>query len=97
MLRPAGDSLDSSRVVREHEVEQLPCGLVSVMGGKWTTCRPMADDTLPQRILKDAAKTGAGKGRVSELSVMLPEYYELRGWDKKGVPKKATLKRLDLA
>ena len=46
MLRPAGDSLDSSRVVREHEVEQLPCGLVSVMGGKWTTCRPMANDTL---------------------------------------------------
>ena len=44
-----------------------------------------------------AAKTGAGKGRVAELSVMLPEYYELRGWDKKGVPKKATLKRLDLA
>ena len=57
----------------------------------------VADDTLPQRILKDAAKTGAGKGRVAELSVMLPEYYELRGWDKKGVPKKATLKRLDLA
>ena len=46
LLRPAGDSLDSSRVVREHEVEQLPCGLVSVMGGKWTTCRPMANDTL---------------------------------------------------
>ena len=57
----------------------------------------VADDTLPQRILKDAAKTGAGKGRVSELSVMLPEYYELRGWDKKGVPKEVTLKRLDLA
>jgi glycerol-3-phosphate dehydrogenase len=33
-------------VVREHEVETLPCGLVSVMGGKWTTCRPMALDTL---------------------------------------------------
>ncbi len=46
LLRPAEDSLDSSRVVREHEVEQLPCGLVSVMGGKWTTCRPMANDTL---------------------------------------------------
>ena len=46
LLRPSGDSLDSSRLVREHEVEQLPCGLVSVMGGKWTTCRPMAYDTL---------------------------------------------------
>ena len=26
--------------------QTLPCGLVSVMGGKWTTCRPMALDTL---------------------------------------------------
>ena len=46
LLKPAGDGMNSSRVVREHEVETLPCGLVSVMGGKWTTCRPMALDTL---------------------------------------------------
>jgi len=46
LLRPADPGRSSSRVVREHEVETLPCGLVSVMGGKWTTCRPMALDTL---------------------------------------------------
>ena len=46
LLKPAGSGLDSSRVVREHDVETLPSGLVSVMGGKWTTCRPMALDTL---------------------------------------------------
>ncbi|MFM1900458.1 MAG: glycerol dehydrogenase [Cyanobacteriota bacterium] len=46
LLRPAGANRSSSRVVREHEVETLSCGLVSVMGGKWTTCRPMALDTL---------------------------------------------------
>jgi glycerol-3-phosphate dehydrogenase len=46
LLKPPGEGLNSSRVVREHEVETLPCGLVSVMGGKWTTCRPMALDTL---------------------------------------------------
>jgi glycerol-3-phosphate dehydrogenase len=38
--------VNSSRVVREHEVETLNSGLISVMGGKWTTCRPMALDTL---------------------------------------------------
>ena len=54
------------------------------------------DDTLPDRILKDAAKTGAGKGRVAELGAMLPEYYRLRGWDKKGVPRAKTLRRLGL-
>ncbi|MGC6483833.1 MAG: FAD-dependent oxidoreductase [Synechococcus sp.] len=46
LLKPAGGERSSSRVVREHDVERLPCGLVSVMGGKWTTCRPMALDTL---------------------------------------------------
>ena len=46
LLKPADQGMESSRVVREHEVETLACGLVSVMGGKWTTCRPMAEDTL---------------------------------------------------
>ena len=55
-----------------------------------------ADDTLPERILKDAAKSGAGKGRVAELDAMLPEYYELRGWDENGAPRGQTLKRLGL-
>ncbi|MCT0218995.1 FAD-dependent oxidoreductase [Synechococcus sp. CS-1329] len=36
----------TATVVREHQVETLPCGLISVMGGKWTTCRPMAFDGL---------------------------------------------------
>ncbi len=40
------ESTDSSRVVREHEIEILECGLISAMGGKWTTCRPIALDTL---------------------------------------------------
>ena len=46
LLKPANQGMESSRVVREHEVETLACGLVSVMGGKWTTCRPMAEDAL---------------------------------------------------
>lgn len=55
-----------------------------------------ADDTLPERILKEAAKSGAGKGHVAELDKMLPEYYHLRGWDPEGVPRSETLKRLGL-
>ena len=34
LLKPADQAMDSSRVVREHEVETLACGLVSVMGGQ---------------------------------------------------------------
>jgi len=54
------------------------------------------DDTLPPRLLKEAAKTGPAKGKVNELGKMLPEYYELRGWSKDGVPTADTVKRLGL-
>jgi len=54
------------------------------------------DDTLPKRLLTEPAKTGPAKGKVNELGKMLPEYYELRGWSKDGVPNKDTLKRLGL-
>ncbi len=55
-----------------------------------------ADDTLPERMLKEPAPSGAGKGRVCELDKMLPEYYALRGWDEKGQPTADTLNRLAL-
>ena len=55
-----------------------------------------ADDTLPPRLLNVPAPAGVAKGRVSELTTMLPEYYALRGWDDDGVPAKHTLARLGL-
>ena len=54
------------------------------------------DDTLPKRLLKDAAKTGPAKGLVNGLDKMLPEYYQLRGWTSEGVPTNETLSRLAL-
>ncbi len=54
------------------------------------------DDTLPKRLLKDAANTGPAEGRVNELDKMLPEYYELRGWNGEGVPTASTRQRLGL-
>ena len=54
------------------------------------------DDTLPKRLLKDAAKTGPAKGLTAGLDKMLPEYYQLRGWSKSGVPSDKTLSRLAL-
>ncbi|HEY1058274.1 MAG TPA: aldehyde ferredoxin oxidoreductase family protein [Limnobacter sp.] len=55
-----------------------------------------ADDDLPARLKKDAAKVGPAKGLVNGIDKMLPEYYELRGWDSEGRPTKATLERLGL-
>lgn len=55
-----------------------------------------ADDTLPERLLKDAAKSGPAKGRVNDLHLMLPEYYQLRGWDESGQLTAETRERLGL-
>jgi aldehyde:ferredoxin oxidoreductase len=55
------------------------------------------DDTLPKRILEEPLPDGPAKGQVVRLSEMLPEYYQLRGWDENGVPTKEKLKGLNLA
>jgi aldehyde:ferredoxin oxidoreductase len=54
------------------------------------------DDSLPKRLLTEAAKTGASKGMVSKLPEMLPKYYAVRGWDPEGRPTAATKARLSL-
>jgi aldehyde:ferredoxin oxidoreductase len=54
------------------------------------------DDSLPKRLLTEAAKTGPAKGKVNELGKMLPEYYAIRGWDSDGQIKPETRERLGL-
>jgi len=56
----------------------------------------MADDNLPERLLKTPAPSGTAKGHVAELDIMLPEYYAYRGWAPDGVPTTQTLQRLGL-
>jgi aldehyde:ferredoxin oxidoreductase len=54
------------------------------------------DDTLPPRLLNEPMKGGPHKGSVVKLDIMLPEYYQLRGWDNKGVPTPEKLRELGL-
>ena len=54
------------------------------------------DDDLPMRLKTEPAPSGPAKGLVSGIDKMVPEYYELRGWNKGGEPKKDTLTRLGL-
>jgi aldehyde:ferredoxin oxidoreductase len=54
------------------------------------------DDTLPKRLLEEPLTEGGPKGQVCRLEDMLPEYYELREWDKDGIPTPKLLKRLGL-
>jgi aldehyde:ferredoxin oxidoreductase len=54
------------------------------------------DDTLPPRLLNEAAKSGPAKGLVSKLPEMLPKYYSARGWDSDGQLTAPTRQRLGL-
>lgn len=55
-----------------------------------------ADDTLPPRLLETPCPGGVAKGQVAQLDIMLPEYYQLRGWNDMGQPSPETLTRLGL-
>ncbi len=57
------------------------------------------DETLPYRYLNEEIPDGNSKGlrtKPAELEQMLDQYYELRGWDQDGVPRKETLAELGL-
>ncbi len=57
------------------------------------------DDVLPWRVMHEPIPDGPSAGMhcpPEELSAMLDEYYQLRGWSEDGVPTPETLKRLGL-
>jgi aldehyde:ferredoxin oxidoreductase len=57
------------------------------------------DDTLPDRYFNEPVPEGPAQGEFilrDKFNEMLDEYYRLHGWDKNGVPKKRTLKKLDI-
>ncbi len=54
------------------------------------------DDTLPPRLLQEAAADGPSQGWVVKLEPMLEEYYRSRGWDDQGVPGPRKLAELEL-
>lgn len=58
------------------------------------------DDTMPERISKEALLEGKAQGHVvkqEDFVRMLDEYYKLRGWDGEGRPTEEKLKQLGLA
>jgi aldehyde:ferredoxin oxidoreductase len=45
-----------------------------------------ADDTLPERFLREPRPSGTAEGVLPDMDAMLPMYYELRGWRPDGRP-----------
>jgi aldehyde:ferredoxin oxidoreductase len=56
-----------------------------------------ADDTLPRRLLEEPLTEGPNKGQVHHLDKLLPQYYDLRGWDAAGIPTPQKLAELGIA
>ena len=57
------------------------------------------DDRLPGRFMTEEIPSGNSRGlitRPEELQQMLDDYYDRRGWQSDGVPKKETLAKLGL-
>jgi aldehyde:ferredoxin oxidoreductase len=45
-------------------------------------------DTLPGRFIREPLKEGPTCGCLINIDKMVKEYYQIKGWNKKGVPKK---------
>ncbi len=64
----------TSKLSRSHQVVVAPSGLVSLIGGKWTTSRLMAEDTVNQ-----AATVGGLAAQLSSTKTL-----RLHGWCEAG-------------
>ena len=45
-------------------------------------------DTLPKRFVQEPLKEGPTSGSVIHIDEMVKEYYKIKGWNEKGIPKK---------
>lgn len=82
-LRPliAEQAANTASIVREHHVEVGPKGLVSIAGGKWTTYRLMAEETV-DRVIETAHLTAHNDCRTRELALVGAEGFNAHLADK---------------
>ncbi len=55
------------------------------------------DDKLPDKFKNEELERGAAEGQTVDVERMLDEYYEIRGWDREGVPTEGKLSQLDIS
>ncbi len=80
-----GKILDTKSISRSHGISVSDSGLISITGGKWTTYRKMAEDTIDKAILRSELKFN--KCQTKELVLdggdnipdNIPEYLQVYG------------------
>ncbi len=87
LIKNPDSNITSSKLVREHEIESLKGGLISNLGGKWTTCRSMAFETLSNIEILTKSKLpkaknipilGCSKNTNETKKLMIEQRSELR-------------------
>ena len=53
------------------------------------------NDTLPPRVITHRVSDGGAGDHLPPFNIMLADYYELRGWNKEGIPKEEIRKKSD--
>ncbi|HEX5352909.1 MAG TPA: FAD-dependent oxidoreductase [Rhodanobacteraceae bacterium] len=78
-LRPliAEQAASTANIVREHHVEVGPKGLVTIAGGKWTTYRLMAEETV-DRVIESAGLSPRNDCRTHALALIGAEGFHAR-------------------
>lgn len=78
-LRPliAEHAASTARIVREHHIEVGSKGLVTIAGGKWTTYRLMAEETV-DRMIETAGLSAASGCRTRTLALVGAEGFHAR-------------------
>ena len=62
----------------------------------YDTRSEVMQDRLPKRLLSEPVPEGGSRGQVHHLSELLPEYYQVRGWNTEGIPTRERLAALEL-
>jgi aldehyde:ferredoxin oxidoreductase len=89
-------SIDQLNEISDRILNLIRAFWVREYGKKWR--RNL--DVPPMRWFKEPLAEGAMKGAVLDLeqyNALLNSYYMKKGWDDRGIPKKSTLERLNLA
>lgn len=72
--RSASAGVSTAKLSREHQVREAPPGVISIVGGKWTSYRAMAEDAV------DAAVASAGLDAGRSVTAQLPIHRSDKPW-----------------
>ncbi len=75
------------------EAGERSFNLKRMLNFRWGRSRK--DDILPARVITHRVTDGGAGDHLPPFNVMLADYYELRGWNKEGIPKEEIRKKLD--